>query len=346
VIPRFPGEPPRDLSRPLVVIKLRVDPERAGGRLDVVLAQLLPWRSRSSIHRLIDSGLVEVVGGAARPSRRMHAGDVIRVRVPRADDAPAAAGERGPAADASSAEPPLAIYEDRWMVAVDKPAGMAVHPAGRTLDGTLIHSLHRRYRCLEDPARDVVPRLLHRLDRETSGVVAAGLDERFQGLVGRQFEERAVAKTYLAVVHGRPAPAQGAIDFAIAPARRSVVRLKMEARRDGSGAPALTHYRVLRSNRRFSLVELRPRTGRTHQIRVHMAALGHPVVGDKIYGPDERLFLAHLQGRLDGAAQEQLVLPRHALHSHRLRFYHPFLERDLVLEAALPADMEALMAEA
>lgn len=311
-----------------------MDPDVEGQRLDKALTAYLPWRSRTSIHRLIGEGRVSLRGVPARPAMRVHAGDVVRIEIPAQPPA-------RPVPDLP-ADLPL-IYEDRWMVAVNKPAGLAVHPAGRTLSGTLIHRLHERYRRPGDPEQDVVPRLLHRLDRETSGVIAVGLEERFQGLVGRQFEDREVSKTYLAVVHGRPDPAEGTIDFGIGPARRSAVRLKLEARRDGSGLPALTRYRVCRSAGDLSLVELVPRTGRTHQLRVHMAALGHPLVGDKIYGPDEDLFLANLEGRLTDEGRARLVLDRHALHNFRLTLWHPFAERSLTLEAPMPADMAQLV---
>lgn len=333
MIPRFPGEAPRDLSRPLEEIKLLIDADRGGQRLDVVLTSFLKWRSRTSVCRLIDEGRVAVEGGRVRPSLRMRVGDVIRISIPQ----PAEPTSLVP----TDFDIPV-VYQDRWMIAVDKPAGLAVHPAGRRLGGTLIHYLHDRFRS-DDPAHDVVPRLLHRIDRETSGVVAIGLDRDFQGLVGRQFEDREVAKTYLAVVHGCPAPGEGCIDFGIGPDRRSAVRLKLEARRDGTGLRALTRYRVLRSNERFALVELSPKTGRTHQLRVHMAALGHPLVGDKIYGADEGLFLEHLQGELSEASRSQLILDRHALHAFRLCFHHPFEDRPLELEAPLPQDMAALI---
>lgn len=337
MIPRLPGEPPRDLSRPLEEVRVRIDSRQDGLRLDRALRQFLTWRSRTSIHRLIEGGFVSTPRGRARPSARVRAGDVITIRVP-----PKPAPEPIDPPDASSI--PI-LYEDRWMVAVDKPAGLAVHPAGRRVHGTLIHFLHARYRRPEDPARDVVPRLLHRIDRETSGVVAVGLDEAFHGRVARQFEDRRVAKVYLAVVHGRPPADSGIVDLGIGPDRRSPVRLKLEARRDGSGQPALTHYEVVRTRGAFSLVRLQPRTGRTHQLRVHMAALGCPLVGDKLYGPDERIFLEALSGELSEESRKRLILDRHALHAWRLRFHHPFAGCDLTLEAPLPADMAGLVPE-
>src|SRR5690606_6802473 len=236
--------------------------------------------------RLIDGGHVSLADGrAARKSRKLRKGDLVIVRVP-----------PSPIPDdvfPSALELPV-LHEDRWMIAVDKPAGLAVHPAGRRVHGTLIHYLHKRYRRPDRPEHDVVPRLLHRIDRETSGVVAVGLDEQFHGAVRRQFEQREVDKTYLAVVHSRPPSDAGVVELGIGPDRSSPIRLKLEARRDGSGLPARTRYRVLRANRRFALVELQPETGRTHQLRVHMDAIGCPLVGDKIYGVPPEVFLDHL----------------------------------------------------
>lgn len=334
MLPKFPGEPPRDLSRPLERIRFLVDVRFDGQRLDVVLATMFPWRSRQSIHRLIDDGFVTLVNRKATASRRMKTGDEVLVDIP---------PQKIPVA---FAEVPLdfpILYEDQWMLAVDKPAGLAVHPSGRRLDGTLITELHRRYRRPDDPQHDVVPRLLHRIDVETSGVVAVGLDEQFHHLVARQFEDRDVQKTYLAVVHGRPAPSEGTIDFTIGPDRKSPVRLKLEARTDGTGLSALTHYRTLRHNDRYALVELLPKTGRTHQLRVHMAGIGCPLVGDKIYGGDENLFLEQLAGELSDESKQKLVLDRHALHAHRLTFHHPMLRREMTLEAPLPKDLAALV---
>lgn len=335
MLPRFPGDPPRDLSRPLEVLKILVEARHDGERVDRALADILTWRSRTSLHRLITDGYVDVAGLPARPARRLHTGEVVLIRVPETARPATPVAPEG-------FELPI-LYEDQWLVVIDKPAGLPVHPAGRRVHGTLIHALHVRYRRPDDPAHDVVPRLLHRIDRETSGIVAVGLDETFQHRVARQFEKRLVDKTYLAVVHGTPDPPSGSIDSGIGPARHSPVRLKLEARADGSGLPALTHYRVLRTRGNYSLVELRPKTGRTHQLRVHMSALGHPLVGDKIYGADDSIFLEHLAGELTAARRQELVLDRHALHAHRLRFHHPFLDRDLELVAPLPADLAALV---
>lgn len=334
MLPRFPGDGPRDLSKPLESVRVLVDARLQGQRLDVALATVLTWRSRASVRRLIDGGLVHVDGRAVPASRRVRLGETIVVEIP---PNPTAAPHEHVVVDF-----PI-LYEDAWMVAVDKPPGMAVHPSGRHLTGTLLHELHRRYRRPDEPERDVVPRLLHRIDMETSGLVAVGLDEQFHQLVGRQFEDRLVQKTYLAVVRGRPATAEGTIDAPIVPDKASAVRLKLTTSTTGEGLPAVTHYRVLRHDDRHSLLEVRPKTGRTHQIRVHMAAIGCPLVGDKLYGGDEQLFLRQIEGTLDEAQIEGLGLERHALHSHSLQFFHPMLGRDLRIEAPLPQDMLALL---
>lgn len=334
MLPKFPGDGPRDLSKPLESVKVLVDAQLAGQRLDLALAVVLTWRSRASIHRMIEAGLVRVDGRQVPASRRVREGDTIVVDVPQA---PTASPQAGVVLDFAI------LYEDAWMLAVDKPPGMAVHPSGRHLSGTLLHELHRRYRRPDEPQRDVVPRLLHRIDMETSGLVAVGLDEQFHQMVGRQFEDRRVHKSYLAVVRGRPAAAEGTIDAPIGHDKASAVRLKLTTCAPGDGLSAVTHYRVLRGNERHTLLEVRPQTGRTHQIRVHMASIGCPLVGDKLYGGDEQLFLRQIEGTLDDEQRRRLGLDRHALHSHSLQFFHPMLGKELKIEAPLPADMLALL---
>jgi 23S rRNA pseudouridine1911/1915/1917 synthase len=334
VLPKFPGEGPRDLSKPLEQVKILVDGALDGQRLDVALATVLTWRSRSSIQRLLEQGLVRVNGRDMAPGRRVKCGDVVVIDIP-----PQLQAQPDPGVVLDF---PI-LYEDQWMLAVDKPPGMAVHPSGRHLAGTLIQELHRRYRKPDDPQRDIAPRLLHRIDLETSGLVAVGLDEQFHQFVSRQFEDRLVKKSYLAVVHGRPAEPAGVIDRPLVPDRSSTVRLKLTTGEPGEGLPAVTRYAYLRGNDRYSLLDVRPETGRTHQIRVHLASIGCPLVGDKLYGHDERLFLHQIAGTLDQAQRQRLVLDRHALHSHTLQFFHPMLAREINFTAPLPADMQALL---
>ena len=335
-LPRYPGEGPRDLSKPLEQVRVLIDARTAGQRLDLALAAILTWRSRSSIVRMIDKGMVRLGGRVVPSSRKVKVGDTIEVDVPQEP-------QPQPKFDDNFDLPIL--FEDEYMIAVDKPAGMAVHPSGRHLHGTLIHELHRRYRRPEQPEFDVVPRLMHRIDLETSGVVAVGLDEQLHHLVRKQFEDRLVQKSYLAVVHGCPAQAAGRIDYGIRPDKDSAVRLKLTTCEPSQGLSAITHYRVLRSNERFSLIEVKPETGRTHQIRVHMAAIHCPLVGDKLYGANEQMFLQSIAGNLDDEDRTALVLDRHALHSHSLTFFHPKRDSEVTIVAPLPRELAELVPE-
>ena len=334
MLPRVPGDPPRNLSRRPDRLRVPVSPEQEGRRLDHFLREILFWRSRTSIQRLIEKGAVLVgEGRKARPSLKVRAGEVVTILLP----------PRPPGEISTEPLPEVPVlFEDAYLLAVDKPPGLAVHPSGRRVEGTLIGILHARYP--GDPGGDgPLPRLCHRLDKETSGVLLVTKDERARHLLGKQFEERRVKKTYLALVEGVPDRKEGIIDLPLAPDPRSPVRLKMEARRDGRGQSALTRFRVLESRGRFSLLEVRPATGRQHQIRVHLAAMGHPVVGDKIYGPDENLFLHALEGGLTPEDMEKLVLPRHALHAWKLKFHHPLKMEEMEIVAPLPADMAGLL---
>lgn len=334
-IPRMRGEAPRDLSKPLEEVRVQVDATQDGMRLDVALTHFLSWRSRTSILELIREGHVVLEGRKARKSAKVRKGEVILIRIP------ARAVPEEPVMPDDAGIPIL--YQDEGLIAVDKPAGLAVHPAGRRVHGTLIHWLHGKFRRPEDPAHDVVPRLMHRIDRETSGLILASLNPDLHASVGLQFEERRVQKVYQAVVHGCPVQDQGSIDMSIDADRDSEIRLKLKAFKDGRGMHALTHYEVLRSNGRFSLVELKPKTGRTHQLRVHMAAIGHPLVGDKVYGVEDRIFLEYLKDELSARSKEELILDRHALHSAALTFFHPFRDEEMTLRAPLPEDMAALV---
>ena len=344
VIPRVPGEVPRDLGRAPEEVRLRIYPEIAGLRLDRALHKLLSWRSRSWLQRLIRQGLVARIAAPgddpsrtvnpARASMRMRSEEILVVQIP---------PREGPAAvlDWSADQELAAVYEDEWLLAIDKPAGLTVHPSGRRLDGTLVNMLHRRYRNLDQPELDVVPRLCHRLDRETSGVILVAKSAMAHSAVRKQFEAMAVQKSYLAIVEGRVAQKSGVIDLPLGPDSRSSIRLKTMPRSDGLAA--CTHWELRARHGELSLLECFPQTGRQHQIRVHLAAIGHPVVGDKLYGPDERYFIANLEGELDELARRELRLERHALHSHTLKLRHPMRDEALEIEAALPAELAALL---
>jgi 23S rRNA pseudouridine1911/1915/1917 synthase len=296
----------------------------AGKRLDVFLQERLPDYSRSRLQDWIKAGRVRVNGAGERASSRLRGGESIEVE-------PAAL----PPLKAYAEDLPVEIlYEDDAVIAVNKPAGMVVHAGAGRHSGTLVNALLHRFGALAKGGGDERPGIVHRLDRFTSGVLLVARTDAAHRSLAAQFAGRTVEKIYLAMVHGRVAAEQGRIEKPISrdPARR----LRMTARR-AEGRSAITEYRVLRRFAGFTLLEVRIRTGRTHQIRAHFAALGHPVAGDRLYGaPAEVAGLA--------------PLGRTFLHAHRVRFAHPATGAPVTVAAPLAAEladwMEKLRPEA
>jgi len=308
-------------------------------RLDAFLAHHLDWRSRSSIQQLIrdEHVLVSAPGPEQRaedvpfaverrPGRYLRHGARVRVLIPEASRLEATTSAPG---DLSI------LYEDDEVLAIDKPPLMAVHPSGRYLTGTLIQRVHARYRRHDDERVPI--RLCHRLDRETSGIVLLAKDPDWHPRVMAQFEDREVEKDYLALVRGQPDRDEGLVDLPLGSARASAVMIKMTVREDGM--ESRTGYRVLERRKDCALVLCRLHTGRQHQIRVHMAAIGHPLVGDKLYGEDEGIFLRDLAGELTEQDRAALDLPRQALHAHRLVFTSPKSGRRVEVVSPLAPDM-------
>jgi 23S rRNA pseudouridine1911/1915/1917 synthase len=228
--------------------------------------------------------------------------------------------------------PPRVLYQDEQLLIVDKPAGVAVHPSPRWREGTIIQQLRERW---GDGGRAL--KLAHRLDRETSGVLVCTKGTEANDLMHRAFREHAVHKSYVALVEGSPAWSERVIDAPIDRHPDSRVSIRM-AVVDG-GAPSQTTITVLERLPDHALVRAVPRTGRTHQIRVHLAHIGHPVAGDKIYGPDEAFFLQWYEGRSSEAMWKRLGLRRQALHAERLDLPHPWRSGRLQVEAPLPRDI-------
>lgn len=266
--------------------RYRVADGEEGLRLDQFLAKRLKWRSRTSACKLLDEGLVSLKGRSARPSRRVQLGEIVSVTLPRPlrDEALLATHE-------DDLELPR-LYEDDQLIAIDKPPNIPVHPSGRLLHFTVITALHRAYRDFEDESRDIIPKLCHRLDLETSGVLLVAKTHRALVHVQKQFERRTVRKEYQVLVHGELDDDEGLIDLPIGPNIDGKV-LNSRAIRHDVGQESRTRYRVERRWQGYTRCRIELLTGRHHQIRVHMAAIGHPVVGDKIYGKDEELFLRH-----------------------------------------------------
>jgi 23S rRNA pseudouridine1911/1915/1917 synthase len=341
----FPRE--RDLSEPVSAVELtvrgsdlQVPPEEVQVRLDMFLQRFLSWRSRTSIQRLIKDGYVWLDAAdpghpkgsgrferELRPGRRLLHGARLRIDIPE----PLRVQRASPAATDLAV-----IYEDQWITAVDKPPLLPVHPSGRHLSDTLIQRVHARYG-EEAELREFRTKLCHRLDRETSGLVLLGRDPDVHTALMKAFEEREIDKEYLAICWGQPTEERGFIDFPIGSDRSSEVRIKMACTLDGQEAQ--TAWRVVERLEGACLIAASPKTGRQHQIRVHLSAIGLPLVGDKLYCEDESRFLRGASGELTDEDAAALRLPRHALHNAFLGFVHPVTGERVELRSELPADM-------
>jgi len=345
----FPKD--RDLTQPLREVRLPVRasdwqerPAELKVRLDSFLARFLRWRTRASLQGLIHEGYVSVAAARPehphtteepqverRPGRRLLHGSVVTVRIPESLQAE-------PLAETSAALEVL--WEDEWLMAVDKPPDVPVHPSGRHLTDTLIQRVHAAYQD-EQSGPEAILKLCHRLDKETSGVILVARERGVHAAVMSSFEQRLVEKEYLAIVHGVPEHDEGRIDLPLGSSRTSRVALKMAVRADGVAAS--TSWRVVERLAGCALLSIELHTGRQHQIRVHMEAIGHPLVGDKLYGVDEEVFLSSSRGELSEAQLRELGLPRQALHNHRIGLRHPRTREWLELVSPLAPDLQAYL---
>lgn len=307
------------------IIETTIGEAQAGLRLDRALAELLPDLSRERIKALIVEGQIVSSGRSLNPSMKVAVGQDYSITLP----APVAL-------DAVAQDIPLDIvHEDADLIVVDKPAGLVVHPAAGNLDGTLVNALlHHCDGQLSGIGGVARPGIVHRIDKDTSGLlVVAKSDKAHEGLA-RQFKDHSIDRLYAAIVYGIPTPGTGTVDAWIG--RSDADRKKMAVHREGRGKHAVTHYRVMERLRGAAMVECRLETGRTHQVRVHMAHLGHPLIGDPVYGRDRKGFKSIL---------ETLGFKRQALHAKRLGFIHPVTEEPLAFDSLLPADMQELLSE-
>ena len=303
-------------------------PEDAGGwRLDRALAAALPTLSRERLKALISSGQVSSESGALTrdPAMKVVPGARFAVIVP----------DPAPARNEPQNIPLAIVHEDEHLIVVDKPAGLVVHPAAGNFDGTLVNALlHHCKGSLSGIGGVERPGIVHRIDKDTSGLlVAAKTDPAHVGLAA-QFARHSIDRRYKAIVAGIPQPAGGTIDAPLA--RSSTNRKKIAIVGDGRGRRAVTHFRTIRPLKRAALVECRLETGRTHQVRVHMASIGHPLLGDPVYArvrPEHRELL------------NRLNFKRQALHAARLGFVHPVTSAALCFESEIPPDMDELFSE-
>lgn len=301
-----------------------VGPEETGARADKLLASRIGSLSRARVQALIDEGRLRIDGATVTDaSRRVKAGSVLELAEPPAS-APIPAGQKI-ALDI--------VYEDRDVIVVDKPAGLVVHPAAGNPDGTLVNALIAHCgKSLSGIGGVKRPGIVHRIDKDTSGLIVAAKNDRAHAALAEAFARHDIDRAYLAVVRGRPRPSEGAIEGAIGRDKWDRKRMAVVA---SGGKDALTHYRVLasRPDGAASLVECRLATGRTHQIRVHMAHIGHPLIGDQLYA----------KGRRSRNPGLKVAFDRQALHAVILGFVHPRSGKSIAFRSKLPKDFKELL---
>ena len=317
-----------DADDPDAIRTFQADPAAANLRLDAYLAQAMPDISRARVQLLIDAGQVTVDGATPKAKQKLKGGETIAI-----------AGQPQPEPlHATPEDIPLSIlFEDKFLAIIDKPAGMMVHAgAGATDDernaGTLVNALLFHMQQLSDVGGSLRPGIVHRLDKQTSGAIVVAKDDVTHRKLGEMFAARDVHKTYIALAHGHLAKDDTTVTLPIA--RDLVRRIRMTTRR-ADGRSAVSHVHVLERLTTpfgpFTLVEVKIETGRTHQIRVHLQALGHPVAGDFLYGAP------HIIRSL--ADDRTLELPRNFLHAAHLEFTHPRTSKDVSVEAPLPREL-------
>jgi 23S rRNA pseudouridine1911/1915/1917 synthase len=287
--------------------------EGGGNRLDKVIAGQVDDLSRSLAHRLIRDGSVTVNGEPQKASYRVRAGERVTVLLPEADVEPVLAEDI----------PLDIVYEDESLFVVNKPSGMVVHPALGHPSGTLVNALLAYCPAVADVGGLERAGIVHRLDKDTSGVIIVAKDERTRTALQKLFKRRRVEKTYLALVEDRVEPRQGIIEAPIGRDKRNRKRMAVVR----SGRKARTAYRVKEYLGGRTLLEVRPRTGRTHQVRVHLSWIGYPIVGDRVYG----------------RRRQELLRDRFFLHAARLEFKHPISGQEVVVEAPLPDELESVL---
>jgi 23S rRNA pseudouridine1911/1915/1917 synthase len=327
---------------------IEVPAEAAGQRLDLFLVTQLDGVSRSRVQMLMDQGDVLVDGEREKASLKLRGGERISIT-----------GEPHPTPLKATAEdiPLDVIYEDADLAVVNKPAGMMVHAgSGQNEDarskGTLVNALLYRFKKLSATGGDLRPGIVHRLDKDTSGLIVIAKNDRAHAALGEMFSSRQIRKTYIALVQGSVERDRGTINAGVG--RDPVRRTRMTTQPQENARSAVSHYEVVRRLAncfgKFTLVRVRIETGRTHQIRVHMASIGHPVVGDTLYGGAGQLTdqvaaqAAQSKAARRKADPERLRLGRNFLHAAKLEFPHPKTGKVLQLEAPLPVELEKFLA--
>ncbi len=308
---------------------LRVTPEDVGKRLDAFLSQQFPDFSRGQLREIIETGFVQLDQHYAKPAYRIRVGEQIEVSLPETPPA-------GPLPENIDLD---ILFQDEHLAAINKPPGMVVHPARGHWSGTLTCALAFHFKQLSSLGGATRPGVVHRLDRDTSGVILVAKTDAAHAGLATQFESRTLEKEYLSIVRGVPDRDRDVIEKPIG--RHPYQREKMAIREHHSTSrEARTFYEVLERFSRHALVRVSPKTGRTHQIRVHMAHIGCPVLCDRLYAGHAQTTSGEL---LSGREEGELILNRQALHAWRISLRHPVSGDPLQLEAPLPTDMERVL---
>lgn len=320
----------RAADSPAGPIDLTVESRAHGWRLDHYLSRIFGNHSRAQLQKAIDAGHVTLNGLTTRSSRRLRVNDRLHVQLPDSE-----AGHFQPE------DIPLQIlHEDDAIVVVNKPAGMVVHPGRGSYSGTLASALQFHFDQLSDVGGRHRPGIVHRLDRDTTGVILIAKDNQVHQKVSRQFEQREVKKEYRAIVRGVPELQSDFIRTHVCVHTR--VREKMMVCAPGGRSrEAVTFYETGERFRRHALMHLHPHTGRTHQLRVHMQHIGTPIVADKLYMGEDSFTTGHVQGQ---PGEGDVLIARQALHAFRLTISHPVSGKPMTFEAPLPADFEETLA--
>lgn len=309
------------MNRGVSTIEAQVADTAKGWRLDRALAEAVPTMSRERLKALISTGQVTGPDGLIRdPSKKLSGGGTYQVIVP----------DPTPAHNVPQDIPLVIAYEDEHLIVIDKPAGLVVHPAAGNLDGTLVNALlHHCEGSLSGIGGVARPGIVHRIDKDTSGLLVVAKTDRAHEGLARQFKAHSVDRRYQAIVSGRVLIGGGSVDAPLARSPHNRKKVAIVA----SGKRAVTHWTLTKVLKDAALVECRLETGRTHQVRVHMASIGHPLVGDPVYGkvrPSHRQML------------ETIGFRRQALHAARLGFIHPIQSNALSFDSEMPDDMQEL----
>lgn len=318
-------------SSPTDVVCLTVDPSESGKRIDAYLSEQFPTFSRVQWSHAVQSHQVTVDGISRKSSYRLRGGEQLRIQLPE------------PRRQTPQPEPIAlsVLYEDEHLAAINKPPGMVVHPARGHWSGTLASALAHHFQHLSQIGGGSRPGIVHRLDRDTSGVILVAKTDQVHLMLAEQFAEREVKKEYLAISRGHCDRDRDVIDVPIGP--HPYQREKMAVRRDHpESRPATSFYEIAERYRGFVVFRVFPKTGRTHQIRVHLTHIGCPVVADPLYSGQNRLTAGELQGRV---ADQEVVIDRCALHAHRIAFEHPVTRQTLEIVAPVPDDLQHLLAQ-